>query len=185
MKALNPLRRIPDIQEVRNCAAGRLRPQHRGCPAVGRGPDRVGLGHDRVQERLGTGVRRDGERVERVVAGGAARRVVDGRAVAACESSTGRAGAASESSAERAATAGGLVLQDPPERGARLARRLELRAADVHVERVGGVGVGEPARRAQPGQHVGGRAAGQRRAGAGEHAGAEPRAAERDPARRG
>ena len=48
------------------------------------------------------------------------------------------------------------------------------------VERVGRVRVGQPAGRPQPGQQVGGGAAGQGGAGAREHAGAEPRPAERD-----
>ena len=52
----------------------------------------------------------------------------------------------------------------------------------MRLERVGGVRVGQAAGRPQPGQHVGGGAAGQRGARGGEHAGAEPGAAERDPA---
>ena len=62
----------------------------------------------------------------------------------------------------------------------RLARGGDLVAADVGVQRVGDVRVGEPARRAQPGQQVG-RAAAERRARARQHAGAEPGVRERRP----
>ena len=58
----------------------------------------------------------------------------------------------------------------------------QLATAHAHLERVRAGGVGEPARRPQPGQQVLGGGAGQRRAGAGQHAGAEPRARERDAA---
>ncbi len=62
------------------------------------------------------------------------------------------------------------------------ARAPDLAAPDARLERIGGRGIRQPARRAQPGQEVGGRAARERGPGPGQHARAEPRPLERHAA---
>ena len=108
---------------------------------VRRGPDRLRLGLDRREQRLGALGGGRCEPVER-----------------------GQLGLAEPGLPD--------LARDP---GAR-----ERVAAHVRLEPVGGLGVGQPAGRAQVGQQVGGAPPLERRARAGQHAGAEPRAPERD-----